>query len=217
MDNAKLGLAIVLFAWIFSILSPILTIYDLIEENKRLESGYIMTQAEILIEENKINLEYIVEDEVFNKGINRAELSYEVVNGGLIKIMYDANAPENMEIVKDKYLFSKLVTVVITSILGIFTLKKVYPNVKRRKNKEYKSWKYVDAEIIDSNPYNQIIAINENDGKMQIYRSRNFNQDINIFLKSKDVKKVRVYIEPKNSKKIVIDYEEFLGGESNDK
>ena len=224
MKNVKAGLIVVLLAWLIPVTSLIFSCIDFIKQENILKSGYKITEAEIILKESEnvyesstINLEYTINDNVFNNEINRYMIDYSPINGGLVKIIYNENNPNEFEIAKQNTIMSNAIMLIIISLLEIYVLKKIYPRAKARALKEYKDWDFVEAEIIDSNLYNKFISIYEKDGKVEVYKSLPFTYEINAVLKSKNICSIRVYKNPKDSKRIVIDSGNFLGGNEDDK
>ena len=222
MNRIRAGLIVAICGWLLSMINPITGWISIIDEKIKLDSGYEITKAEIILDEadyeevggyKKVTLKYTANDEIIEKHMSKEEYRNNeyapFINGGLINVMYEKNAPENIEVVVDNNIVSSTVWLLVTTVIFIYIVKKIYPEVVRRYKKEYSNQEYIDAQIISSDSFNRIIAIDDSEEKIRVFKSFpyfNAVDNMGTFLKSKNIEKIRVYFNESDEKKITMDY-----------
>lgn len=232
MNRIRLGMILVLCGWLIGVLSPVVNWISFVKEKIELNSGYEKVQAEIVLDKTdydemtgykKVTLKYDTQAGKVEKVMSKEEYMeneyHPFVNGGLVNIIYEINSPQTMRVATTSRLVSSTLKIIILTMIAIYIFKNIYPEAVRRHKKEYRNEKFVDAKILSSDNLNRIIAMDDNANKIRIFRSFPFFNEINnmsLFLKSKNIEKIRVYFDEKNESKIVMDYEVLSEVENND-
>lgn len=225
MNRLRLGCILILLAWIIGALGPLKNLMNFINEKSDLNAGYEMTKAEIILNEDdfeevngykNITLKYTANGEVIEKVMSKEEYIkneyHPFVNGGLINIIYEINSPQTLRVTISRKPVSDILKIVILTMIIMYIFKKIYPEALRRHKKEYKNQKYIDAKIISSDSFNRIIAMDDTGEKIRVFKSLPFLNETNnmsLFLKSKNIEKIRVYFDENNENKIIMDYDIF--------